>query len=144
MPLPLCCSPFAVDRSVGTLGVGDAMQVTVEFHPLKTGDHSRSLIVHYDTGKCWALRGARSLCPSKQRIPYGRSMRRYNNTLLSEELCFHGVLLFSVRKQQDLSLFSCVRSRDKSKALASGKLGKGNEICFPCDLNSPNLTVVCS
>ncbi|XP_075290236.1 hydrocephalus-inducing protein homolog isoform X2 [Opisthocomus hoazin] len=44
-------SPFAVDCSVGTLGVGDAMQVTVEFHPLKTGDHSRPLIVHYDTGE---------------------------------------------------------------------------------------------
>ncbi|NXJ80823.1 HYDIN protein, partial [Trogon melanurus] len=44
-------SPFSVDPSVGTLGVGDTMQVTVEFHPLKTGDHSKSLIVHYDTGE---------------------------------------------------------------------------------------------
>ncbi|NXI70129.1 HYDIN protein, partial [Anseranas semipalmata] len=44
-------SPFSVDPSVGTLGIGDTMQVTVEFHPLKTGDHSRSLIVHYDTGE---------------------------------------------------------------------------------------------
>ncbi|XP_075289597.1 hydrocephalus-inducing protein homolog isoform X3 [Opisthocomus hoazin] len=44
-------SPFAVNCSVGMLGVGDAMQVTVEFHPLKTGDHSRPLIVHYDTGE---------------------------------------------------------------------------------------------
>ncbi|XP_010082970.1 PREDICTED: hydrocephalus-inducing protein homolog [Pterocles gutturalis] len=44
-------SPFSVDRSVGTLGIGDAMQVTVEFHPLKTGDHSSSLIVRYDTGE---------------------------------------------------------------------------------------------
>ncbi|XP_074708607.1 hydrocephalus-inducing protein homolog [Strix uralensis] len=33
-------SPFSVDPSIGTLGIGDAMQVTVEFHPLKTGDHS--------------------------------------------------------------------------------------------------------
>ncbi|NWS72026.1 HYDIN protein, partial [Crotophaga sulcirostris] len=44
-------SPFSVDPSIGTLGTGDAMQVTVEFHPLKTGDHSGSLIVHYDTGE---------------------------------------------------------------------------------------------
>ncbi|NXK55437.1 HYDIN protein, partial [Chauna torquata] len=44
-------SPFSVDPSVGTLGIGDTMQVTVEFHPLKTGDHSRSLMVHYDTGE---------------------------------------------------------------------------------------------
>ncbi|NXL46323.1 HYDIN protein, partial [Podilymbus podiceps] len=44
-------SPFSVDPSIGTLGVGDTMQVTVEFHPLKTGDHSRSLVVHYDTGE---------------------------------------------------------------------------------------------
>ncbi|KAF1661855.1 hypothetical protein FQA23_0006661, partial [Aptenodytes patagonicus] len=44
-------SPFSVDPSIGTLGIGDTMQVTVEFHPLKAGDHSRSLIVHYDTGE---------------------------------------------------------------------------------------------
>uniref|UniRef100_A0A663MUA9 HYDIN/VesB/CFA65-like Ig-like domain-containing protein n=1 Tax=Athene cunicularia TaxID=194338 RepID=A0A663MUA9_ATHCN len=43
--------PFSVDPSIGTLGVGDAMQVTVEFHPLKTRDHSGSLVVHYDTGE---------------------------------------------------------------------------------------------
>ncbi|NWY49823.1 HYDIN protein, partial [Chionis minor] len=44
-------SPFSVDPSIGTLGIGDTMQVTVEFHPLKTGDHSGSLVVHYDTGE---------------------------------------------------------------------------------------------
>ncbi|XP_026704551.1 hydrocephalus-inducing protein homolog [Athene cunicularia] len=44
-------SPFSVDPSTGTLGIGDAVQVTVEFHPLKTGDHSGSLVVHYDTGE---------------------------------------------------------------------------------------------
>ncbi|XP_062442830.1 hydrocephalus-inducing protein homolog [Rhea pennata] len=44
-------SPFSADPSVGTLGIGDTMQVTVEFHPLETGDHSRALIVHYDTGE---------------------------------------------------------------------------------------------
>ncbi|KAM6294461.1 hydrocephalus-inducing protein homolog [Aegotheles albertisi] len=44
-------SPFSVDPSLGTLGIGDTVQVTVEFHPLKTGDHSGSLTVHYDTGE---------------------------------------------------------------------------------------------
>ncbi|NXL40228.1 HYDIN protein, partial [Glaucidium brasilianum] len=44
-------SPFSVDPSIGTLGIGDAMQVEVVFHPLKTGDHSGSLVVHYDTGE---------------------------------------------------------------------------------------------
>ncbi|KGL84882.1 Hydrocephalus-inducing protein, partial [Tinamus guttatus] len=44
-------SPFSVNPSIGTLGIGDTMQVTVEFHPLETGDHSRALIVHYDTGE---------------------------------------------------------------------------------------------
>ncbi|KAM6349650.1 LOW QUALITY PROTEIN: hydrocephalus-inducing protein homolog [Podargus strigoides] len=44
-------SPFSVDASTGTLGIGDAMQVTVEFHPLQTGVHSGSLRVHYDTGE---------------------------------------------------------------------------------------------
>ncbi|XP_061217731.1 hydrocephalus-inducing protein homolog isoform X3 [Neopsephotus bourkii] len=44
-------SPFSVDPSIGTLGIGEVMQVTVVFHPLKTGDYSRSLIVHYDTGE---------------------------------------------------------------------------------------------
>uniref|UniRef100_A0A669QXT0 HYDIN axonemal central pair apparatus protein n=1 Tax=Phasianus colchicus TaxID=9054 RepID=A0A669QXT0_PHACC len=44
-------SPFSVDPSIGTLGIGDTVQVTVEFHPLKTGDHGGSLVVHYDTGE---------------------------------------------------------------------------------------------
>ncbi|XP_061876014.1 hydrocephalus-inducing protein homolog [Colius striatus] len=44
-------SPFSVDCSFGTLGIGDSMQVTVEFHPLQTGGHSGSLMVHYDTGE---------------------------------------------------------------------------------------------
>lgn len=34
------------------------MQVSVDFHPMKTGDHSGSLTVHYDTGKRWVLHGA--------------------------------------------------------------------------------------
>lgn len=45
---------------MGTLDIGDAVEVAVEFQPLKAGDHSGSLVVHYDTGECWALR--RALC----------------------------------------------------------------------------------
>ncbi|NXC09514.1 HYDIN protein, partial [Orthonyx spaldingii] len=44
-------SPFSVVPATGTLGVGDTMQVTVGFHPLKTGDHFAALEVCYDTGK---------------------------------------------------------------------------------------------
>ncbi|XP_033917207.1 hydrocephalus-inducing protein homolog [Melopsittacus undulatus] len=44
-------SPFSVDPSIGTLGVGEAMQVTVEFHPPKTGVYTSPMIVHYDTGE---------------------------------------------------------------------------------------------
>ncbi|KAM4638310.1 hydrocephalus-inducing protein homolog [Amazona ochrocephala] len=44
-------SPFSVDPSIGTLGVGEAMQVTVEFHPPKAGVYSSPMTVHYDTGE---------------------------------------------------------------------------------------------
>ncbi|NXP25966.1 HYDIN protein, partial [Scytalopus superciliaris] len=44
-------SPFSVAPAMGTLGIGDTMQVTVEFHPLQAGGHSASLVVHYDTGQ---------------------------------------------------------------------------------------------
>ncbi|NWV85221.1 HYDIN protein, partial [Dasyornis broadbenti] len=44
-------SPFSVIPTMGTLDVGNAMQVTLEFQPLKTGDYSSSLVVHYDTGE---------------------------------------------------------------------------------------------
>ncbi|XP_068883105.1 hydrocephalus-inducing protein homolog isoform X4 [Aphelocoma coerulescens] len=44
-------SPFSVTPAVGTLGIGDAVQVTVRFQPLQSGDHSASLVVHYDTGE---------------------------------------------------------------------------------------------
>ena len=59
-----------------------------------------------------------------KRITYHRSIWGYSNILLSEELCFHCLLVFSVKKQQDLSLSSCVHRRDESKALSSDKLGK--------------------
>ncbi|XP_016156554.1 PREDICTED: hydrocephalus-inducing protein homolog [Ficedula albicollis] len=44
-------SPFSVTPAMGTLAIGDSMQVTVGFQPLRTGGHSASLIVHYDTGE---------------------------------------------------------------------------------------------
>ncbi|XP_066050989.1 hydrocephalus-inducing protein homolog [Chamaea fasciata] len=44
-------SPFSVTPAMGVLDVGDTVQVTVEFQPLKTGDCSTSLVVHYDTGE---------------------------------------------------------------------------------------------
>ncbi|KAJ7406686.1 hydrocephalus-inducing protein [Willisornis vidua] len=44
-------SPFSVIPTMGTLDVGKSMQVTVEFHPLKTGHYSKSLVVHYITGE---------------------------------------------------------------------------------------------
>ncbi|XP_072551301.1 hydrocephalus-inducing protein homolog [Salminus brasiliensis] len=44
-------SPFSVEPTVGTLGVGDIMQVTVDFLPRITGDHSQQLLLHYHTGE---------------------------------------------------------------------------------------------
>ncbi|NXF81935.1 HYDIN protein, partial [Sclerurus mexicanus] len=44
-------SPFSVVPAMGTLGIGDTMQVTVEFHPLQAGGHSAPLVVHCDTGE---------------------------------------------------------------------------------------------
>ncbi|XP_039245118.1 hydrocephalus-inducing protein-like isoform X2 [Pipra filicauda] len=44
-------SPFTVSPTTGTLDAGEAMQVTVEYHPLETGHHSTSLAVHCDRGE---------------------------------------------------------------------------------------------
>ncbi|XP_035381538.1 hydrocephalus-inducing protein homolog [Electrophorus electricus] len=44
-------SPFSVEPSVGTLGVGESMQMTIEFLPRTTGDHSQQLLLHYNTGE---------------------------------------------------------------------------------------------
>ncbi|NXQ53654.1 HYDIN protein, partial [Anthoscopus minutus] len=44
-------SPFSVIPAKGALNIGDAVQVTVGFQPLKTGDRAASLVVHYDTGE---------------------------------------------------------------------------------------------
>uniref|UniRef100_A0A672MHX5 HYDIN/VesB/CFA65-like Ig-like domain-containing protein n=1 Tax=Sinocyclocheilus grahami TaxID=75366 RepID=A0A672MHX5_SINGR len=41
------CSPFSVEPSIGTLDVGQSRQVTVEFLPKTTGDHSQDLICRY-------------------------------------------------------------------------------------------------
>ena len=35
----------------GSLGVGDYMQLNVEFKPKKVGDYKGALTVHYNTGK---------------------------------------------------------------------------------------------
>ncbi|NXA90948.1 HYDIN protein, partial [Melanocharis versteri] len=42
-------SPFSVIPATGTVGAGATMEVTVEFHPLETGDHSGSLILTYNS-----------------------------------------------------------------------------------------------
>ncbi|XP_073328914.1 hydrocephalus-inducing protein homolog [Pagrus major] len=43
--------PFSVTPSSGTLDVGESMQVTVDFNPMTTGEHSQDLILHYHTGE---------------------------------------------------------------------------------------------
>ncbi|KAM5208569.1 hydrocephalus-inducing protein homolog isoform 3-T4 [Hipposideros larvatus] len=45
------CKPFSVEPSVGTLSVGESMQLEVDFEPQTVGNHSKRLIVHYDTGE---------------------------------------------------------------------------------------------
>ncbi|TRY66369.1 hypothetical protein DNTS_003345, partial [Danionella cerebrum] len=45
------CRPFSVEPSVGTLSVGQSMQVTVGFLPKTTGDHSQNLLLHYHSGE---------------------------------------------------------------------------------------------
>ncbi|XP_064239335.1 hydrocephalus-inducing protein homolog [Aotus nancymaae] len=45
------CRPFSVEPAVGTLNVGESMQLEVEFEPQNVGDHSGRLIVCYDTGE---------------------------------------------------------------------------------------------
>ncbi|XP_051512768.1 hydrocephalus-inducing protein homolog [Myxocyprinus asiaticus] len=45
------CNPFSVQPSIGTLDVGQSMQVTVEFLPKTTGDHSQDLLLHYHSGE---------------------------------------------------------------------------------------------
>ncbi|KAM7059176.1 hydrocephalus-inducing protein homolog [Molossus nigricans] len=43
--------PFCVEPSVGTLNVGESMQLEVDFEPQTVGSHSKRLIVYYDTGE---------------------------------------------------------------------------------------------
>ncbi|CAB1313842.1 unnamed protein product, partial [Coregonus sp. 'balchen'] len=42
-------SPFSVEPPLGTIGVGESMQVTVDFLPKTAGDHSQDLLLHYHT-----------------------------------------------------------------------------------------------
>ncbi|XP_029813957.1 hydrocephalus-inducing protein homolog [Manacus vitellinus] len=44
-------SPFTASPATGTLDVGEAKQVTVEYHPLETGHHCTSLAVHCHRGE---------------------------------------------------------------------------------------------
>uniref|UniRef100_A0A8D0G7T0 HYDIN/VesB/CFA65-like Ig-like domain-containing protein n=1 Tax=Sphenodon punctatus TaxID=8508 RepID=A0A8D0G7T0_SPHPU len=44
-------SPFSVEPCLGTLGVGETTQLTVEFQPQEIGNHSNDLVIHYDTGE---------------------------------------------------------------------------------------------
>ncbi|XP_065519814.1 hydrocephalus-inducing protein-like [Lathamus discolor] len=78
-PAPVTSSPFSVDPSIGTLGIGEAMEVTVEFHPPKTGVYTSPMIVHYDTGticakghldiqKCYRGELQIQICQSSQRL----------------------------------------------------------------------------
>ncbi|XP_003791425.1 hydrocephalus-inducing protein homolog isoform X2 [Otolemur garnettii] len=43
--------PFSVEPNVGTLNVGESMQLEVEFEPQSVGNHRARLIVCYDTGE---------------------------------------------------------------------------------------------
>ncbi|KAL2094101.1 hypothetical protein ACEWY4_011413 [Coilia grayii] len=47
-------SPFSVDPPQGTLNVGESMQITVDFLPRTSGDHSQELLLHYHTVKACA------------------------------------------------------------------------------------------
>lgn len=49
-------SPFTVEPTEGSLGVGEYMQLNVEFKPKKVGDYKGALIVHYSTGELITLR----------------------------------------------------------------------------------------
>nr|XP_023682867.1 hydrocephalus-inducing protein-like isoform X2 [Paramormyrops kingsleyae] len=44
-------SPFSVDPPLGTLGVGQNMQVTVDFLPNRAGDCTEDLRLHYHSGE---------------------------------------------------------------------------------------------
>ncbi|XP_031978071.1 LOW QUALITY PROTEIN: hydrocephalus-inducing protein homolog [Corvus moneduloides] len=44
-------SPFSVVPARGTLGIGETMEVTVKYQPLRTGDHDAPLVVCYGRAK---------------------------------------------------------------------------------------------
>uniref|UniRef100_A0A670KA82 HYDIN axonemal central pair apparatus protein n=1 Tax=Podarcis muralis TaxID=64176 RepID=A0A670KA82_PODMU len=43
--------PFSIEPSIGTLGIQETTQFTIDFHPQKSGNHCEDLVVHYDTGE---------------------------------------------------------------------------------------------
>ena len=47
-------SPFAVEPMEGSLGVGEYMQLNIDFEPKKVGDHTGNLNVSYNTGESWS------------------------------------------------------------------------------------------
>ena len=57
------CRPFSVEPSVGTLSVGESVQLEVNFEPQTVGNHSKRLIVYYDTGMHYSL--LKVLCEEK-------------------------------------------------------------------------------
>lgn len=81
--------------------------------------NSRPLHAVWKTRICRQRWGSWYDSSRSKRITYHRLIWKYNNTLLSEELCFHCLLVFSVKKQRDLSFFSCIRRRDESKVQSS-------------------------
>ncbi|KAM6946364.1 hydrocephalus-inducing protein homolog [Aplochiton taeniatus] len=44
-------SPFSVSPSTGAVGVGEIMQLTVDFLPKTVGDHNQDLVLQYDTAE---------------------------------------------------------------------------------------------
>ncbi|XP_060537492.1 hydrocephalus-inducing protein homolog isoform X5 [Pantherophis guttatus] len=43
--------PFSVKPSIGTLGINETTQFTIDFYPEKSGNHCKDLVIHYDTGE---------------------------------------------------------------------------------------------
>ncbi|XP_067327017.1 hydrocephalus-inducing protein homolog [Anolis sagrei] len=43
--------PFSAEPSIGTLGIRETAQFTIDFQPEKSGNHCQDLVVHYDTGE---------------------------------------------------------------------------------------------
>ncbi|XP_033116735.1 hydrocephalus-inducing protein homolog isoform X2 [Anneissia japonica] len=73
--------PFFVNPEKGILPVGESMQIELTFKPLKVGDHSRNLIISYETNeKVYInLYG----CASDANVRLDKSSVRIENTFIS-------------------------------------------------------------